>query len=121
MIIATSDGGFKFENLNFLIVISGNKNTKQEIFLRSFFFFSFLRGRDVGRSNFIVFVFVFFTFLSFKINLQIHITFTLSKYDTKRNLMFYQNISVKYRLSFLCFGNVRVDVDDGFLCLGIAV
>ena len=42
-----------------------------------FFFFSFLRGRDVGRSNFIVFVFVFFTFLSFKINLQIHITFTL--------------------------------------------
>lgn len=118
MIIATSDGGFKFENLNFLIVISGSKNTKQEIFLRSFFF---LRGRDVGRSNFIVFFFVFFTFLSFKINLQIHITFTLSKYDTKRNLMFYQNISVKYRLSFLCFSNVRVDVDDGFFCLGIAV
>ena len=52
---------------------------------------------------------------------SIHITFTLSKYDTKRNLMFYQNISVKHRLSFLCFGNVRVDVDDGFFCLGIAV
>ena len=123
MIIATSDGGFKFENLNFFfIVISGSKNTKQEIFLRSFFFFFFfLRGRDVGRSVFWIFVFGFFNFLSFKINLPIHITFTISKYDTERNLMFHQNISVKHRSSFLCFGNVRVDVDDGFFCLGIAV
>ena len=86
-----------------------------------FFFFFFFRGRDVGRSVFWVFVFGFFNFLSFKINLPIHITFTISKYDTERNLMFHQNISVKHRSSFLCFGNVRVDVDDGFFCLGIAV
>ena len=102
-------------------MISGSKlKTQSRKFVIVLFFF-FLRGRDVGRSNFIVFPLVFLTFLSFKINLSIHITFTLSKYDTKRNLMFYPNISVKHRLSFLCFGNVRVDVDDGFFCLGIAV
>ena len=106
-------------------MISGSVISKTQsrkfFFALFFFFFFFFRGRDVGRSNFIVFPLVFLTFLSFKINSSIHITFTLSKYDTKRNLMFYQNISVKHRLSFLCFGNVRVDVDDGFFCLGIAV
>ena len=120
MIIATSDGGFKFENLNFFCRDFWQQKHKAGDF-STFFFFFFFAGKDVGRSNFIVFVFGFFNFLSFKIKLPIHITFTLSKYDTERNLMFHQNISVKHRLSFLCFGNVRVDVDDGFFCLGIAV
>ena len=98
------------------------QNTKQEIFLRSFFFFFFFfAGKGCRKVRFWVFVFGFFNFLSFKINLPIHITFTISKYDTERNLMFHQNISVKHRSSFLCFGNVRIDVDDGFFCLGIAV
>ena len=47
--------------------------------------------------------------------------FALLKYDTKRNLMFYQSISVKHRLSVLCFDNIRVDVDNYFLCLVTAV
>ena len=103
-------------------MISDSKNTKQEIFLRSFFFFFFFCGEGMSEGPIsLFFLWFFLTLLSFKINLSIHITFTLSKYDTKRNLMFYQNISVKHRLSFLCFGNVRVDVDDGFFCLGIAV
>ena len=103
-------------------MISGSKNTKQEIFLRSFFFFFFFCGEGMSEGPIsLFFLWFFLTLLSFKINLSIHITFTLSKYDSKRNLMFYQNISVKHRLSFLCFGNVRVDVDDGFFCLGIAV
>ena len=69
MIIATSDGGFKFENLNFLIVISGSKNTKQEIFLRSFFFFFFFffgGGLSVGP---ILFFFFFFFFLFYLLKL----------------------------------------------------
>ena len=60
MIIATSDGGFKFENLNFLIVISGSKNTKQEIFLRSFFFFLFC-GEGMSEGPMSLFLFLFFS------------------------------------------------------------
>ena len=59
-----------------------------------FLFLFFLRGGDVRGSNFSFFFYFFF----FKVNLLIHITFALLKYNTKRNLMFYQSISVKHRL-----------------------
>ena len=99
-------------------MISGSKNTKQEIFLRSFFFFLFC-GEGMSEGPISLFLSLFFSLfyllkLIYKFILPLH-------FDTKRNLMFYQNISVKYRLSFLCFGNVREDVDDGFFCSGIAV
>ena len=80
-----------------------------------FFFvlFFFFAGRGYQGVQF----FFFFTFFFFfKVKLLIHITFALLKYNTKRNL-----ISVKYRLPVLCFGNIRIDVDDGHLCLGTAV
>ena len=76
-----------------------------------------LRGGDFRGSNFSFFLLFHF----FKVNLPIHITFALLKYNTKRNFMFYQSISVKHGLFVLCFSNIRIDVDDGFLCLVTAV
>ena len=65
--------------------------------------------------------FFFLLFHFFKVNLPINITFALLKYNTKRNFMFYQSISVKHRFFVLCFSNIRIDVDDGFLCLVTAL
>ena len=75
-----------------------------------------LRGGDFRGSNFFFLLFHFF-----KVNLPIYITFALLKYNTKGNFMFYQSISVKHRLFVMCFSNIRIDVDDGFLCLVTAV
>ena len=83
------------------------------VFLFSFAFFS--RGGDV-RDPFFLLLFYFLKLIYLFIS-----PFALLKYDTKRNLMFYRSISVKHRLSVLCFDNIRVDVDDDFLCLVTAV
>ena len=80
-----------------------------------FLFFFFLRGGDV-RDPFFLLLFYFLKLIYLFIS-----PFALLKYDTKRNLMFYQSISVKHRLSVLCFDNIRVDVDNYFLCLVTAV
>ena len=84
------------------------------VFLFSFFFF-FSRGGDV-RDPFFLLLFYFL-----KLIYLFTSPFALLQYDTKRNLMFYQSISVKHRLSVLCFDNKRVDVDNYFLCLVTAV
>ena len=80
-----------------------------------FFFLFFSRGGDVRDPFFLLLFYVLkliYLFIS---------PFALLKYDTKINLMFYQSISVKHRLSVLCFDHLRVDVDNYFLCLVTAV
>ena len=62
----------------------------------SLFFFFFFCGE--GMSGGPIFLLFFLLFFFLKVNLLIHITFALLKYNTKRNLMFYQSISVKHRL-----------------------
>ena len=80
-----------------------------------FFLFFFFARRDV-RDPFFLLLFYFLKLITYSYHL-LH----FFKYDTKRNLMFYQSISVKHRISVLCFDNIRVDVDNYFLCLVTAV
>ena len=97
------------------IYTSIHSSFQYEFMVFRFSFFFFFARRDV-RDPFFLLLFYFLKLITYSYHL-LH----FFQYDTKRNLMFYQSISVKHRLSVLCFDNIRVDVDNYFLCLVTAV